>query len=80
MKRCTVLMRILAALLIIALLIFAKQFYPRPANILEAWLFGEEINPVTQAFAALSDSMEQGEGLGQAVQAFCGEADENAGS
>ena len=78
MKHSSMLVRILSVILLVTLLIFAKQHYQEPANVLEAWLCGEEINPVTQAFAALSDSMEQGEGLGQAVQAFCGEVDEDA--
>ena len=78
MKHNPTVVRFGVVLLLAALLFFAKQHYQKPADTLEAWLFGEEHNPVTQAFAALSDSMEHGEGLGQAVQAFCEEKSDSA--
>jgi hypothetical protein len=80
MRDRSVVIRFLSVILLAALLFFAKQHYQKPADALEAWLFGEASNPVTQAFASLSDSMEQGDGLGQVVQAFCEEKSDGADS
>ena len=65
--------RLAAVLLLCALTAGAKHWRPQAAQALQTWSVGQEDNRVLQAFAALGSSMEQGDGLGQAVQAFCAE-------
>ena len=65
--------RLLAALLLCCLMLAAKHCGIGLAEEVRPWLFGSADNAVAQAFSALSGSLEQGENLGQAVQAFCGE-------
>ena len=65
--------RLVAALLLCCLMLAAKHCGIGLAEEVRPWLFGSADNAVAQAFSALSGSLEQGENLGQAVQAFCGE-------
>ena len=65
--------RLAAALMLCALTLCAKLYYPQAAQTLRPWIVGREDNRVALAFAALSGSMEQGLGIRQAVQAFYAE-------
>lgn len=60
---------VLAALLC-ALTFGLKRWYPQTAQTLRPWIIGQEDNRVMQAFSALTDTMQQGKSVGQAVQAF----------
>lgn len=67
------LLRLAISLLLCAVTFGVKHWYPQSVEALRPWIVGRQDNQVSQAFAALGDSMEQGKGLGQAVQAFYAE-------
>ena len=60
-----------AILLLCGAAVAARFCWPCPAASVETWFLGPEGNPVTAALAALEDGM--GDGVGQAVAAFCEE-------
>ena len=57
--------------------VLARGLLPGPAAAAEAWLLGPAGNRVTAAFAALEDAF--GDGVGEAVAAFCAELSGDAG-
>lgn len=63
-------LRLSISLMICALAVGAKYWYPETAQTLRDWIVGPEDNRVSQAFAALNDNLSQGSGIGTAVQAF----------
>lgn len=62
--------QLVVAALLCALSFGLKQWYPQAAQTLRPWIIGQEDNRVMQAFSALTETMEQGQSLGEAVQAF----------
>lgn len=63
-------LRLSISLMICALAVGAKYWYPETAQTLRDWIVGPEDNRVSQAFAALNDNLSKGSGIGTAVQAF----------
>ena len=66
-------LQLLLVLLLCITILGAKLWFPETAAVVETWLIGDTSNPVVQAFSALENGMSQGDGTGQAVQAFCAE-------
>ena len=69
--------RIVVSLLLLTAALAAKLWYPQGADAVEAWMAGQEGNCVQEAFAALEDSIGDGDSASRAVQAFCTEIRDN---
>ena len=67
-----------ALLLICAAAAAARLWFPVAGDLAETWLLGPEGNPVTAAFSAMEDGMD--DGVGAAVAAFCEEVSDASGA
>lgn len=70
-------LRLAAALLLCALTLACKLWYPSTAKELRPWIVGSDGNRVSQAFAGLTSSVEKGMPVGKAIEVFYAEMTED---
>lgn len=58
--------------------VMCKVAAPETADVLRRWVVGDGSERMQQAFFVMEQSLEQGEGLGEAWTAFCGELTDEA--